>query len=87
MVKTMADPSAQIIALPGAASLPVVQPPRRGRFPKGIISLARFRAKAAPSPALPLTLAEKEKALMRALVNAFMAGEGSALLVWSDHER
>jgi len=82
----MADPSAQIIALPGAASSPVVQPRRRGRFPKGIVSLAKYRDRAAPAPAIPMTPAEKERALMKTLIRAFMAGEGSAFLGGA-HER
>lgn len=35
--------SAQIIPLPGAASEPVVQQRKKGRHPKEIISLWRFR--------------------------------------------
>lgn len=49
---------AEIIALPCAASLPVVQHPRRGRFPRGVVSIKRKR---------PPNYSDQDKALLLAI--------------------
>lgn len=57
MAASSIEHSAQIIVMPGAASSPVVQHPRRGRYPRGVVS-----------PVLFALLASQNRALRHALL-------------------